>query len=159
MVDFAALQSTVTNVRYRPGGDGWVADAELAGFSVSSQGRTLAAARSAALESMARKVNDAWRQAAPRPAGFALLTPVQMPAIDQVELPAGTKGPVSKALRARSGARVAAEQAHRAMCAAALALDNAGFSLRDAGEVLELSHARVAQLLDEARAHSREGTT
>lgn len=148
-----ALWEQVAVVHYAQEGDGWAATARHGDIEADGSGRTLTAARASVLTALARKVNEQWWAANPgldKPRA-SVIHPGALRAVDVVDLPATTLEKVATALATRDQARVAATEAAEALRAAALALDDAGLSLRDAGHLLELSHARVAQVLDQAR--------
>jgi len=70
--------------------------------------------------------------------------------VEQIRLPAHMRTVISRSREARRHAKRERERAQRAMKAAAEALvDDAGLGLRDAGELLEISHQRVQQLVKE----------
>lgn len=62
--------------------------------------------------------------------------------------------PVSHALEARQAARLAQEVADQATAAAALALLNDGYTVRDAGALLGLSPQRISQIAPSAARRS-----
>lgn len=68
--------------------------------------------------------------------------------IEQIRLPATVQGAIDRSRTARSHAKREGERAQRAMKAAAETLvEEVGLGLRDAGELLEISHQRVQQLV------------
>jgi predicted RNase H-like HicB family nuclease len=76
--------------------------------------------------------------------------------IDDVRLPARAKRLVRRALEERSAAEQREQKARVATAEAARALtDELGLSLRDAGELLGLSHQRVKQVNAEATPRRR----
>lgn len=64
-----------------------------------------------------------------------------------VRLPAAARGVVAPFRTARRRAELAQREAQEALGGAARSLVRSGFSLRDTGEVLGLSHQRVAQVI------------
>jgi len=140
-------------IRYRRDEDGWVATGQHGDVEADGSGRTLTATRASVLAVLARKINEQWWAAHPEldHPRASIVLPGYITVVDDVDLPAEAAQLVAAALAARDAARASAAEAADALRRAALALDEAGLSLRDAGHVLELSHARVAQVLEQAR--------
>lgn len=67
--------------------------------------------------------------------------------VDRIELPKELRGPVSEAARARAAVRAAERKRDEATRRAVKRLAAKGISTRDAGEVLDYSQQRIAQLL------------
>ena len=70
---------------------------------------------------------------------------------EEIRLPAGVRKAVDRARAGREQAETAAAAAAEATRAAARALTEQGVSLRDAGELLGLSHGRIRQVLEGKR--------
>ena len=97
-----------------------------------SHGRTLDQARRRLREALALWVDDA---------DSARL-------IEQIRLPARVRTAISRSRTARRQAKRERDRAQLAMKAAAETLvEEVGLGLRDAGELLEISHQRVQQLV------------
>lgn len=68
--------------------------------------------------------------------------------VEDIRLPARVRGELDRTRASRRLARQEGERAQEAMRTAARTLvDEVGLGLRDAGELLEVSHQRVAQLV------------
>jgi predicted RNase H-like HicB family nuclease len=68
--------------------------------------------------------------------------------VDEIRLPARVRTAISRSRAARSQARRERERARAVMKEAAETLvEDVGLGLRDAGELLEISHQRVQQLV------------
>jgi hypothetical protein len=104
-----------------------------------TQGRTLAQARERIKESVAVSLDD----------------PVPV-LLQEVRLPKKIEGVLLTLKAARVKADDAEAKANEASKRAARLLDEWGVSLRDAGELLGLSHQRVAQILEGKRSKAEE---
>jgi predicted RNase H-like HicB family nuclease len=76
----------------------------------------------------------------------------------QVEVTPEVPSPVSQALEARRAARLAEEIAERATAAAAQALLDDGYTVRDAGALLGLSPQRISQIAPSAAKRADDET-
>lgn len=74
--------------------------------------------------------------------------------VHEYDLPEDTKALIAETLQARHDAEIAQVNALEKLRRAAEALTEDGFSTRDAGVVLDLSHTRVQQLVSDST-HSR----
>jgi predicted RNase H-like HicB family nuclease len=126
------------NVVYEPDGSGWhVFIPEVQGCR--SHGRSIAEARKnirAALALCDEEIANAARVA--RSAQF----------VEEVRVPKAARKAVDRAREAREEAALKEAEALKSAAHGAKALQRAGFSLRDAGELLGLSHQRVKQLIE-----------
>ncbi len=68
--------------------------------------------------------------------------------VEEVRLPKGAQRAIDRALKARKEAHEKDEEAAQTAADGAKALRRAGLSLRDAGELLHLSHQRIKQLTE-----------
>jgi len=101
---------------------------------VHSYGRTLTKARAHILDAAAL---------------FYEIDPERVVVVDDVRIPPSVLAAVEAARAARGQAQRSAREADTATRAAVAALvDDAGLSVRDAAELLDLSHQRVHQLLE-----------
>jgi predicted RNase H-like HicB family nuclease len=73
------------------------------------------------------------------------------PSTIAVQVQPQAPGLVAKAMRARRDARTAESHAEEATAAAVLDLLDAGYTVRDAGQLLELSPQRISQIAARAR--------
>lgn len=131
--------------------NGWLATARYGRVTADGSGRTLTAARAAAIAVLTHKVNESWWAAHPDEPRHKVLLSGHVPVREVIELPQQAQEALDAALEARAAAQAASRRATETLREAALALDDAGLSLRDAGHVLELSHARIAQVLEQPR--------
>lgn len=151
-----AIRSRVVSVHYTRDGEDWLAQARHGRLHAEGMGRTLIAARAAVLSVLVRKINDKWLADHPQldRAWQTVVSPGGLLGEDVVELPPNASEAVAQALATRDTASAAVAAAQDALSAAVVALDDVGLSLRDSGHVLELSHARIAQVLEQARAET-----
>lgn len=146
------LRAAPARLTYAKTDTGWRVHGTLAEQVADASGRTLAAARGIALELLVERVNAAFRsEHGGRVAALITVAKVE----EDVDLPPGAERLVAEALQSRLAAREAADAASAALTAAVLGLDDSGLSLRDAAHLLELSHARVAQVLGAERSATR----
>jgi hypothetical protein len=68
--------------------------------------------------------------------------------VEDIRVASNLRKAVQRALATRQELEVKEEQAARAMARGAKALRRAGLSLRDAGELLHVSHQRIKQLTE-----------
>lgn len=113
---------------------------------VHSYGRTLTKARAHILDAAAL---------------FYEADPERLVVVDDVRIPSGVLAAVEAARAARGQAQRSARDADTATRAAAAALVNtAGLSVRDAAELLGVSHQRVHQILERPeRSSDRQAAT
>lgn len=125
-------------VVYRRGSDGWwAASIDLGpGKGCNTQGKTIAQARTRIREALGLYIGDA--------AETAVLH-------DDVQLPTALAKALDRHHEARAKAEAAAQRAAESTRKAVQALADEGMSLRDAGELLGLSHARVKQIAEGGR--------
>lgn len=128
-------QAQPHSARYRrqTTGDGWIASSTVDGSELVAHGRSLESARRAIVGEISAATKKYF-------AG--------VPLEDDIALPAKAAGLVDASRAARDAAATAAEEAQRATAKAVRSLLREGLSLRDAGYVLGLSHARVQQIAD-----------
>jgi predicted RNase H-like HicB family nuclease len=79
--------------------------------------------------------------------GLWIARPEQAVIEEEIRLPADLKAAIQRSRRTRERAEQEREHAQKETRAAAEALVDEGVSLRDAGELLGLSHQRVQQLV------------
>lgn len=120
--------------RYRQSAAGWVVD--VAGTDIRIQSRSLPSARLAAVQALA--------DARGTYQGAVVLA-------DDVALPARLRRSVTVAAAKRRAAEQAVAASTAATEVAARTLIASGLSLRDAGYLLGLSHARVKQMIDRTK--------
>jgi hypothetical protein len=123
-------------VVFEPDGSGWhVYMPDVPGCR--SHGRSIADARRNIREALAT-CDDVLPHAAKvaRHAEF----------VEEIQVPGDLRKAVRRALAARQELEVKEEAAARATALGAKALRRAGLSLRDAGELLHVSHQRIKQL-------------
>ena len=115
----------------------WVAQVKEAPAAIT-QGRTIAEARRRIREALALALDD---DQAARKAKL----------IDDVRLPADARQALDRARAARERLEASTEQAQASTAVAVQKLiKKLGLSVRDAGELLGISHQRVQQLVQEA---------
>lgn len=128
-------EANTYSARYRrpASGDGWIASATVDGTELVAHGRTLDGARRAIVGEISALTKKYF-------AGVSV--------DDDIALPAKPSELVEASRVAREVAATAAAKAQRATTKAVRALLREGLSLRDAGYVLGLSHARIQQIAD-----------
>lgn len=113
--------------------DAWLVHiGEVAGCH--TYGRTLAQARERIREALGLFVDDA----------------ESAEIVDHIEIAKTVKATIARARRARDEATKAQEAASKAMREAIARLRGAGLTVRDVGDLLGLSHQRVAKIASEA---------
>lgn len=125
-------------VVYRRDADGlWTAAIDLgARTGCQTQGRTISQARTRIREALGLYIGDAAKTATLH---------------DDVQLPAPLAKAVDRHREARERAEAEASRAAESTRKAVQSLTDTGMSLRDAGELLGLSHARVKQIAEGRR--------
>ena len=112
--------------------DGWWIVRITEAQGVHSNGRTLQEAQRRVREALSLDIGD---------------DAFSVEIVDRVRLPRPVKTKLAKHRSARKRARTEAERATLATRHAVRALTGMGLSVRDAGELLGISHQRVQQLL------------
>ena len=114
-------------------GDAWLVHIQgVAGCH--TYGRTLAQARERIREALGLFIEDA----------------ESVEILDDIEIAKTTKATIARARRARDKAAEAQEAASSAMREAIARLRGAGLTVRDVGDLLGLSHQRVAKIASDA---------